>query len=370
MYFEHLKSDGSARVGKIYFARGIVETPAFMPIGTYATVKAVTPGELDTLGAQIILANAFHLAQTPGAEIIKNHDGLHNFMSWQKPILTDSGGFQVFSLNKVRRISEMGVAFRAPKDGAKIFITPEDSMNIQHQLGADICMIFDECTPYPADKKTADTSMQLSLRWAQRSVHTHQTLANKNALFAIIQGGMYLDLRLESLENLLTMDFDGFALGGLSVGEPKADMWHIVLSVAKKMPADKPRYLMGVGTPEDLLEAVSFGIDLFDCTLPSRNARNGYLFSANGIIRIRNARYKNDTSALDESCACETCKNYSRSYLHHLQKCGEILGARLNTVHNLFYYQNLMQNMREAIQKGVFPEFKRETLTKLENLGK
>ncbi len=360
MKFELKNTDNKARRGAMTFDRGVVETPAFMPVGTYGTVKAMTPEEVCGIGAQILLGNTFHLAITPGTEVIKAHGDLHDFMHWQGPILTDSGGFQVFSLGDMRKISEKGVDFRSPKDGAKIFMGPEESMQIQKDLGSDIVMIFDECTPYPADKPTADQSMQLSLRWAQRSKDAHCALDNNNALFGIVQGGMYEDLRLQSATALMSIGFDGYAIGGLSVGEPKEEMMKVLSYLPEQLPHDKPRYLMGVGTPSDLVEAVERGIDMFDCVMPTRNARNGYLFTSSGIVKIRNAQYKLDTKPLDERCNCYTCKNYSRSYLHHLQRKNEILGARLNTIHNLYYYQDLMASMRAAIENQSFAEFKQD----------
>ncbi|MDC9714298.1 MAG: tRNA guanosine(34) transglycosylase Tgt [Gammaproteobacteria bacterium] len=358
MKFKLKNTNQKARRGTLIFERGVVETPAFMPVGTYGTVKAMTPEEVEETGAQILLGNTFHLAITPGTEVIKAHGDLHDFMHWQGPILTDSGGFQVFSLGDMRKISEAGVDFRSPKDGAKIFMGPEESMQIQSDLGSDIVMIFDECTPYPADKVTADQSMQLSLRWAQRSKDAHDALDNKSALFGIVQGGMYEDLRCESATALINIGFDGYAIGGLSVGEPKEEMVKVLDYLPEQLPDDKPRYLMGVGTPSDLVEAVERGIDMFDCVMPTRNARNGYLFTSNGIVKIRNAQYKLDIETLDARCSCYTCQNYSRSYLHHLQRKNEILGARLNTIHNLYYYQDLMQQMRTAIENNVFSEFK------------
>lgn len=358
MEFKLSTTDNKARRGTLVFARGEVETPAFMPVGTYGTVKAMTPEEVQELGAQIILGNTFHLAITPGTEVIKAHGDLHNFMHWQGPILTDSGGFQVFSLGDMRKISESGVEFRSPKNGDKIFMGPEESMQIQHELGADIVMIFDECTPYPADKTTADKSMQLSLRWAHRSKEAHEKLNNPNALFGIVQGGMFEDLRSQSATALMNIGFDGYAIGGLSVGEPKAEMIKVLDYLPAQLPANKPRYLMGVGTPSDLVEAVERGIDMFDCVMPTRNARNGYLFTSTGIVKIRNAQYKLDITPVDKRCGCYTCKNYTRSYLHHLQRKNEILGARLNTIHNLHYYQDLMAGMREAIENNAFIAFK------------
>ncbi len=355
MKFELDTTDGKARRGRLIFDRGVVETPAFMPVGTYGTVKGMTPEELEQTGAHICLGNTFHLMLRPGTEIMKLHGDLHDFMNWEKPILTDSGGFQVFSLGDLRKITEEGVTFRSPINGEKILLTPERSMEVQRDLGSDIVMIFDECTPYPADHKTARESMELSLRWAQRSKDAHGE--NPAALFGIIQGGMHEDLRDVSLEGLVGIGFDGYAIGGLSVGEPKEDMIRILDHTADKIPADKPRYLMGVGKPEDIVEAVRRGIDMFDCVMPTRNARNGHLFVSEGVIKIRNARHKTDTSPLDESCDCYTCKNYSRAYLHHLDKCNEILGARLNTIHNLRYYQRVMEGLRDAIGKGKLDEF-------------
>ncbi|MBT1062790.1 tRNA guanosine(34) transglycosylase Tgt [Bowmanella sp. Y26] len=355
MKFELMTTDGKARRGRLVFDRGVVETPAFMPVGTYGTVKGMTPEELEVTGAQICLGNTFHLMLRPGTEIMKLHGDLHDFMHWQKPILTDSGGFQVFSLGDLRKISEEGVTFRSPINGEKILLTPEKSMQVQRDLGSDIVMIFDECTPYPATYEQARTSMELSLRWAERSKQEHGD--NPSALFGIVQGGMYEDLREVSLKGLERIGFDGYAIGGLSVGEPKEDMIRILDSTAHKIPADKPRYLMGVGKPEDIVEAVRRGIDMFDCVMPTRNARNGHLFVTEGVIKIRNSRHKTDTGPLDEKCDCYTCKNYSRSYLHHLDKCNEILGAQLNTIHNLRYYQRVMEGLRAAIEAGTLDEF-------------
>jgi len=360
MKFELKNTDNKARLGKLTFERGEVNTPAFMPVGTYGTVKAMTVAEVRDLGAEIILGNTFHLSITPTMEVIEAHGGLHNFMNWSGPILTDSGGFQVFSLGKMRKITEQGVKFRSPKDGSAIFMGPEESMQIQHKLGSDIVMIFDDCTAYPAQKIVVDQSMQLSLRWAKRSLEEHQRLKNKNALFGIIQGGMYKELRLQSAESLVEMDFNGYAIGGLSVGEPKEEMMDVLSYLPDYMPSNKPRYLMGVGTPSDLVEGVACGVDMFDCVMPSRNARNGYLFTSEGVVKIRNAKHKKDTSPLDPNCNCSTCKNYSRSYLHHLQKSNEILGSRLNTFHNLFYYQHLMKSIREAIKSNTFSDFRKK----------
>ena len=360
MKFKIKNTDNKARLGKLTFERGEVSTPAFMPVGTYGTVKAMTVDEVRDLGAEIILGNTFHLSITPTMEVIEAHGDLHEFMNWHGPILTDSGGFQVFSLGKMRKITEQGVKFRSPKDGSAIFMGPEESMQIQHKLGSDIVMIFDDCTAYPAEKKVVDQSMQLSLRWAKRSLEEHKRLNNKNALFGIIQGGMHKDLRLQSAESLVEMNFDGYAIGGLSVGEPKEEMMDVLSYLPGHMPSNKPRYLMGVGTPADLVEGVAAGVDMFDCVMPSRNARNGYLFTSEGVVKIRNAKYKKDTGPLDPNCNCSTCQNYSRAYLHHLQKSNEILGSRLNTLHNLFYYQYLMKSIRAAIKSNTFSDFRKK----------
>lgn len=355
MQFNLLSTDGTARRGRMDFPRGSVDTPAFMPVGTYGTVKAMTPEELIGCGAQIVLGNTFHLLLRPGLEIIEKHRGLHQFMHWNGPILTDSGGFQVFSLGKMRKISERGVQFRSPVNGSPVFMGPEESMKVQRTLGADIVMIFDECTPYPVSIEEAEASMQLSLRWAQRSRRAHE--GSPSALFGIVQGGMFEALRLESLERLQEIGFDGYAIGGLSVGEPKHEMQRIVSALQPRLPMDKPRYLMGVGTPEDLVEAVRRGIDMFDCVMPTRNARNGFLFVESGTVKIRNSRYADDAGPLDSECDCYTCRNYSRAYLRHLDRCNEILGARLNTIHNLSYYQSLMKRMRDAISTHTFDRF-------------
>jgi queuine tRNA-ribosyltransferase len=355
MKFEVDNTDGKARRGRLIFDRGVVETPAFMPVGTYGTVKGMTPEELKGTGAEICLGNTFHLMLRPGTEIIKQHGDLHDFMGWDKPILTDSGGFQVFSLGEMRKISEEGVMFRSPVNGEKIMLSPEKAMQVQRDLGSDIVMIFDECTPYPATEKEARDSMELSLRWAKRSKEGHGD--NPSALFGIIQGGMYPELREISQKGLEEIGFDGYALGGLSVGEPKEEMIKILDHCAYKMPEDKPRYLMGVGKPEDLVEAVRRGIDMFDCVMPTRNARNGHLFITTGVIKIRNAVHKTDTGPLDPECDCHTCQNFSRAYLHHLDKCNEILGARLNTIHNLRYYQRVMEGLRNAIAENKLDEF-------------
>ncbi len=350
MKFDLIANDGAARRGQLTLAHGEVDTPTFMPVGTYGTVKAMSPEELHGLGAQIVLGNTFHLWLRPGLEVIAAHGGLHRFMGWDGPILTDSGGFQVFSLGDLRKITEEGVKFQSPINGDKLFLTPEESMCIQRVLNADIVMIFDECTPYPASHEEAADSMRMSLRWAERSRRAHE--GNPNALFAIVQGGMYEDLRDESLAGLTQIGFDGYAIGGLSVGEPKDDMQRILAHTAPRLPADKPRYLMGVGTPEDLVNAVQRGIDMFDCVLPTRNARNGWLFTRQGTVKIRNAVHATDTRPLDKTCGCYTCSHFTRAYLHHLQRTNEILGARLNTLHNLFYYQQLMRELREAIAAG------------------
>ena len=357
MQFTLRAQSGLARRGTLQLAHGIVETPAFMPVGTYGTVKAMTPQELRGLGAQIVLGNTFHLWLRPGLAVIEAHGGLHRFMAWDGPILTDSGGFQVFSLGDLRKITEEGVKFASPINGDKLFLTPEESMRIQHVLNSDIVMIFDECTPYPADLRQAGESMRLSLRWARRSRDEHDRLGNANALFGIVQGGMHEVLRDESLVALAEIGFDGFAIGGLSVGEPKEDFARILAHTAPQLPANKPRYLMGVGTPEDLVYAVEQGIDMFDCVMPTRNARNGWLFTRYGDVKIMNASHKSDTRPLDDTCGCYTCRHFSRAYLHHLHRVGEILGARLNTIHNLFYYQVLMQEMRAAIEAGEFAAF-------------
>jgi len=357
--FQLLAADGQARRGRIALNHGVVETPIFMPVGTYGSVKAMLPHELESIGAQIVLGNTFHLWLRPGTGILAAHGGLHGFMQWQRPILTDSGGFQVFSLEGLRKISEEGVRFASPIDGTRLFLTPEESMRIQRALNSDIAMVFDECTPYaldgrPATAEEAGRSMRMSLRWARRSREEFDRLENPNALFGIVQGGMYESLRDESLAGLADIGFHGYAIGGLSVGEPKEDMRRILAHVAPRLPEDAPRYLMGVGTPEDLVEGVARGIDMFDCVMPTRNARNGWLFTRYGDVKIRNARYRDDTRPLDPSCACHTCAHFSRAYLHHLQRANEITGARLNTLHNLHFYLQIMAEMREAIAAGTF----------------
>ncbi|WP_269497307.1 tRNA guanosine(34) transglycosylase Tgt [Castellaniella sp. S9] len=359
LQFSLLRTDGAARRGRLVLNHGEVQTPIFMPVGTYGSVKAMLPHELEDIGAQIVLGNTFHLWLRPGTDILDRHDGLHGFMQWHRPILTDSGGFQVFSLDGLRKITEEGVRFASPIDGSRLFLTPEESMRIQRSLNSDIAMVFDECTPYqidgrPATHDEAAASMRMSLRWARRSRQAFLDLGNPNALFGIIQGGMYEDLRDESLAGLTEIGFEGYAIGGLSVGEPKEDMMRVLAHVAPRMPAEAPRYLMGVGTPEDLVEGVRLGVDMFDCVMPTRNARNGWLFTRYGDIKIRNARHRDDTRPLDPSCGCHTCRHFSRSYLHHLQRAGEISGARLNTLHNLHFYLNLMQEMRDAIEHGRF----------------
>ena len=370
MKFETFATDGPARRGRLRFERGTVETPAFMPVGTYGTVKTMTPEELVDIGAEIILGNTFHLMLRPGTGVIQKHGDLHDFMHWQRPILTDSGGFQVFSLGRdaeghpsaasgrkpVRaKITEQGVHFASPVNGDKVFMGPEESMQVQRELGADVVMIFDECTPYPADEQQTRTSMELSLRWAKRSKDAHGD--NPAALFGIVQGGMFPHLRDESLQGLQAIGFDGYAIGGLSVGEPKKDMINILNHTTPKLPDDKPRYLMGVGRPEDIVESVRRGVDMFDCVLPTRNARNGHLFTRYGEVKIRNARYRDDTQPLDPDCGCYTCRNYSRAYLRHLDQTGEILGSRLNTIHNLYYYQELMRGLRNAIENQSLSDF-------------
>ncbi len=355
MKFDIFQTDGAARRGRLSFARGTVETPAFMPVGTYGTVKAMTPEELVELGAEIILGNTFHLMLRPGTQVIGRHGDLHGFIHWERPILTDSGGFQVFSLGKMRKISERGVTFSSPIDGSKVFMGPEESMQIQRELGSDIVMVFDECTPYPATEQEARDSMELSLRWAARSKQAHGDSAA--ALFGILQGGMYESLRSASLDGLQALGFDGYAVGGLSVGEPPAERWRVLDHLGPQLPPDKPHYLMGVGTPEDIVESVQRGIDMFDCVMPTRNARNGHLFTHQGVVKIRHAAYVRDEGPLDPLCDCYTCCNYSRAYLRHLDKCNEILGARLNTIHNLYYYQKLMRDIRKAIEEGCLTAF-------------
>jgi len=353
MKYDLINTDGKARRGRLTFSRGTVETPAFMPVGTYGTVKGMKTEEVADTGAEIILGNTFHLMLRPGTDIVEQHGGLHDFINWKKPILTDSGGFQVFSLGAMRKITEEGVKFSSPVNGEKIMLTPERSMEVQKSLGSDVVMIFDECTPYPATHKESKDSMELSLRWAQRSKDAHGD--NPSALFGIVQGGMY-----EDVKGLKAIEFDGYAIGGLSVGEPKEDMIRILDHTTPLIPDNKPRYLMGVGKPEDLVEGVRRGIDMFDCVMPTRNARNGHLFVTDGVLKIRNARHKTDTGPLDPNCDCYTCKNYSRAYLHHLDKCKEILGSQLNTLHNLHFYQRIMKELRNAIETNTLDEYVEE----------
>jgi len=355
MQFKVNATDDKARSGLMTFQSGEVATPAFMPVGTYGTVKGLNPEQILDTGAEIILGNAFHLMLRPGIEIIRQHGGLHDFIGWQNPILTDSGGFQVYSLGKTRKVTEKGVMFRSPLDGSEIFLGPESAIEVQQQLGAEIIMVFDECTPYPTSEKAARKSMELSLRWAKRCKLAHGD--HPSALFGIVQGSMYRNLREESLAQLKETGFDGYAIGGLSVGEPKVEMRDIVIHTTAGMPTDKPRYLMGVGTPEDIVHAVMQGIDMFDCVMPTRNARNAHLFTSHGLLRLRNTRYRRDTSPLDEKCSCYTCQKFSRAYLHHLDKCKEILGSQLNTIHNLYFYQQLMRSLREAIEQGRLSAF-------------
>ncbi|WP_354678822.1 tRNA guanosine(34) transglycosylase Tgt [Cupriavidus plantarum] len=365
--FELITTDGAARRGRVTLNHGVVETPIFMPVGTYGSVKAMSPLELNEIGAQIILGNTFHLWLRPGLDVVGAHDGLHRFIGWDKPILTDSGGFQVFSLGDLRKITEEGVTFASPINGDKLFLSPEISMQIQRTLNSDIVMQFDECTPYeidgrPATHEEAARSMRMSLRWARRSRDEFdggKLGPNPNALFGIVQGGMFEDLRDESLAGLSDLDFHGYAIGGLSVGEPKEDMMRVLAHVGPRLPANKPHYLMGVGTPEDLVAGVAAGVDMFDCVMPTRNARNGWLFTRFGDVKIRNAVHRSDQRPLDEQCGCYTCRNFSRAYLHHLYRLGEILGARLNTIHNLYYYLELMAEMREAIAEHRFEAFRR-----------
>jgi queuine tRNA-ribosyltransferase len=359
MKYKLLATDQAARRGELQFANGKrVQTPTFMPVGTYGTVKSMRPEDLQQMGAEVVLGNTFHLWLRPGTAVIEAHGGLHGFMNWPGVILTDSGGFQVFSLSGMRKIEEAGVTFQSPVNGDRVFLSPEISMSVQHALGSDIIMAFDECTPYPASFEQAQASMQRSMRWAERCVQAHAD--HPSALFGIVQGGMYPELRAQSIAALSQFDFPGLAVGGLSVGEPKAEMFASLASTMPLMPATKPRYLMGVGTPQDLIDAVRLGVDMFDCVMPTRNARNGHLFTSQGIVRIRNSRYKTAMGPVDEACGCYTCQHYSLAYLHHLQRCGEILGAHLNTTHNLYFYQQLMRHLRNAIETGKlhdFPDF-------------
>jgi queuine tRNA-ribosyltransferase len=359
--FELLATDGAARRGRVHAPHGTIETPAFMPVGTYGTVKAMTPEELEGLGAEVILGNTFHLMLRPGAEVIAAHGGLHGFMHWRRPILTDSGGFQVFSLQKLRRIDEQGVRFRSPIDGAEVQLTPEDSMQVQLALGSDIAMTFDDCTPWPASREAARASMERSMRWARRSRDRYYRDAPPGGLFGIVQGGMYADLRRESLDALLGLDLPGLAVGGLAVGEPEAERLGVLETLVPQMPEDRPRYLMGVGKPADIVAAVLRGIDLFDCVIPTRHARNGHLFTSRGVINIRNASHQRDLGPVDPDCGCYTCRNFSRAYLRHLDRCNEILGSRLNTIHNLHHYLQLMRRIRAAIEAGRLEAWARET---------
>ncbi|MDB2444350.1 MAG: tRNA guanosine(34) transglycosylase Tgt [Gammaproteobacteria bacterium] len=360
MKFSISATDAKARRGRLSLLSGVVETPAFMPVGTYGSVKGLTPDQVKQTGADVVLGNTFHLMLRPGTDVVEQQGGLHKFINWSGPILTDSGGFQVFSLGEMRKISEKGVTFRSPVDGAEIFLGPEDAIKVQHRLGSDVVMVFDECTPYPATAQEAKKSMELSMRWAKRCRSAHGN--SEAALFGIVQGGMFKELRDESLQRLIEIGFDGYALGGLSVGEPKDQMRKIVKYCGERMPSEKPRYLMGVGTPQDIVYAVSQGIDMFDCVMPTRNARNGHIFTSQGLLRLRNKRYRNDGKPLDVNCNCYTCKNFSRAYLHHLDKCKEMLGAQLNTIHNLSYYQSLMSGLRGAIEKGRLTAFVNEFL--------
>ena len=355
MKFEVLSRSGAARSGLLEFERGVVRTPAFMPVGTYGTVKAMTPEEVRETGADIILGNTFHLMLRPGTRVIAKHGGLHGFMNWPRPILTDSGGFQVWSLAERRKISEQGVTFASPVDGSQVFMGPEESMAVQRALGSDIVMIFDECTPYPASEDEARRSMELSLRWAERSKKAHE--GNESALFGIVQGGMHEAQRLRSARELVAIGFDGYAIGGLSVGEPHDERDRVLDFTVPELPDDRPRYLMGVGRPEDIIAGVLRGVDMFDCVMPTRNARNGYLFTSRGVLKIRNARYEEDTGPIDPACSCSTCARYSRAYLRHLDRCNEMLGARLMTLHNLTFYQQLMQGLRDAIAAGRLENF-------------
>ncbi len=360
MRFELLTQDGAARRGRLEFPRGTVETPAFMPVGTYGTVKAMTPEDLEAVGAEIVLGNTFHLYLRPGLEVIEAHRGLHGFMQWQRPILTDSGGFQVWSLAEMRKITEEGAHFRSPVDGAAVFLSPEESMRIQRVLGSDVAMSFDECTPYPATEAQARASMELSMRWAVRGYHEYHRTAPPGTLFGIVQGGTHVALRLESLERLEEVGFAGLAVGGLAVGESEAERDLVLDGLMPRMPPRKPRYLMGVGRPEDIVEAVGRGIDMFDCVMPTRHARNAHLFTRGGVINIRNAAHHKDTGPIEEGCGCYTCRHFSRSYLRHLDKCGEILGAHLNTIHNLYFYQRLMREIRGAIEAARFEAYAAE----------
>jgi len=360
MKFNLLAQDGAARRGRLEFSRGTVETPAFMPVGTYGTVKAMTPEDLEAIGAEIVLGNTFHLYLRPGLEVIEAHQGLHRFMHWRRPILTDSGGFQVWSLAEMRKITEEGAHFRSPIDGAQVFLSPEESMRIQRVLASDIAMSFDECTPYPATEEQARSSMELSMRWALRGFREYHQSEPPGTLFGIVQGGVHAGLRLESLAALEEIGFAGLAIGGLAVGEPETERERVLEQLLPHMPASKPRYLMGVGRPQDIVAAVRRGVDMFDCVMPTRHARNAHLFTRTGVVNIRNAAHQKDTRPIEEGCTCYTCRNYSRSYLRHLDKCGEILGAHLNTIHNLHFYQRLMVEIRAAIVAGTFERYATE----------
>jgi len=360
MQFDLLKTDGKARRGRLDFERGSVQTPAFMPVGTYGTVKAMTPQAVRETGAEIILGNTFHLMLRPGTGVIQAFGGLHDFMQWKRPILTDSGGFQVWSLSERRKITEKGVTFASPVDGARVFLGPEESMAVQAALGSDIVMCFDECTPYPATEKQAEESMKMSMRWAGRCREAHGD--STSALFGIVQGGMYEGLRQQSAQALVDIGFDGYAIGGLSVGEPEHERESVLGYTLPGLPSDKPRYLMGVGRPQDIIAAVLHGVDMFDCVMPTRNARNGYYFTSRGVLKIRNARFKMDTGPIDEDCACYTCRNYSRAYLKHLDRCKEMLGPQLATIHNLHFYQQLMAGLRVSIEKGNLAEYAHQFL--------
>ncbi len=367
MNFELLRSDGGARLGRLVFPRGVVDTPAFMPVGTYGTVKAILPRDLEATGAQIVLGNTFHLMLRPGTAVISRLGDLHRFMGWERPLLTDSGGFQVFSLGEMRKITEAGVRFRSPVDGSEVFLDAETSMRVQRELGADVVMVFDECTPYPATEAEARSSMELSLRWARRSKLAHE--GNPAALFGIVQGGMYPALRSESLAGLQAIGFDGYAIGGLSVGETKPEMLMVLDHLGPLLPADRPRYLMGVGTPADILAAVTRGVDMFDCVMPTRNARNAYLFTADGVLKLRNAKHRDSELPIDPSCSCYACANFSRAYLHHLDKCNEMLGSQLATIHNLHFYQELMRGIRKSVLEGRFETFKSDFLARYQPRG-
>ena len=367
MTFELLGSDGGARLGRLVFPRGVVDTPAFMPVGTYGTVKAILPRDLEATGAQIVLGNTFHLMLRPGTAVISRLGDLHRFMGWERPLLTDSGGFQVFSLGEMRKITEAGVRFRSPVDGSEVFLDAETSMRVQRELGADVVMVFDECTPYPATETEARSSMELSLRWARRSKLAHE--GNPAALFGIVQGGMYTALRSESLAGLQAIGFDGYAIGGLSVGETKPEMLMVLDHLGPLLPADRPRYLMGVGTPADILAAVTRGVDMFDCVMPTRNARNAYLFTADGVLKLRNAKHRDSELPIDPSCSCYACANFSRAYLHHLDKCNEMLGSQLATIHNLHFYQELMRGIRKSVLEGCFETFKSDFLARYQPRG-